>query len=67
MSSRMGKFHLEPLISHFMFRHTPKYYFCNYRVTNQRIWQSQSAQLHIVRNNGDFRSKDLAGVPLETN
>jgi hypothetical protein len=31
------------------------------------VCQPQSAQLHIVRNNGDLRSKDLAGVPLETN
>jgi hypothetical protein len=28
---------------------------------------SQNAQLHIVRNNGDIRSKDLVGVPLENN
>jgi hypothetical protein len=29
--------------------------------------RDKSAQLHMVRNNGDLRSKDLAGVPLETN
>jgi hypothetical protein len=31
------------------------------------IWQSQSTQLHIVRNIDDLRPKDLAGVPLEIN
>jgi hypothetical protein len=30
-------------------------------------WESHNAQLHIVRNNGDLRSKDLVGVPLEKN
>jgi hypothetical protein len=28
-------------------------------------WESHNAQLHIVRNNGDLRSNDLVGVPLE--
>jgi hypothetical protein len=31
------------------------------------VWQSKSAQLHLVRNNIDLKSKDLVGVPLKTN
>jgi hypothetical protein len=37
MLSRRGKFHLDPLISHFMLRHTPKDYFYNYPVIEQRL------------------------------
>jgi hypothetical protein len=40
--------------------------FYDYPITSSD-WESQNEQLQIVRNNGDLRSKDLIGVPLENN
>jgi hypothetical protein len=55
------------LTSHSMLRHTPKDYFFDYTVIEQCLTVPKCITTHIVRNNGDLRSKDLAGVPLETN
>jgi hypothetical protein len=64
--SRRGKFHLDLLISHSMLRHTPKDYFYDYPVTEQRLVIPKYTTTHGEKND-DLRSKDLAGVPLEIN
>ena len=64
--SRRGKFHLDPHTSQSIFHDTPKTTFIATQLRSS-VWQPQSAPLHMVRNNGDLRSKDLAGIPLETN
>jgi len=63
---RRGKFHLDPHTYRSIFHDTPKTTFIATQLRSS-VWQRQSAPLHMVRNNGDLRSKDLAGIPLETN
>jgi hypothetical protein len=61
-----GKSHFDPHISYSTLHGTLEDSFMTTQL-RRSDWESQNAQLHIVRNNGDLRSKYLVGVPLENN
>lgn len=64
LSCTGGKFHLDLLNFHTMFHGISETPFMAIMLWNS-ILQHQNGSLHIVRNNGNLKSKDPAGIPLD--